>query len=246
MCSNRLLPGMLMVMVQVSAAGAIVANGNDSQQESLRDLARQNGGKAGVVANAQMPPADVALLTNSADVIVQGRVTRIEPRLNKDETIVFTFISLRPDVRFLKDTVGGRAPSRPGFTPEFTFFYAGGTVRSDGLEITWQSNQAPNPPLQVGEEVIAFLARREEPKGLQVQFGAYGLLRVQGGKVTSAREDPEERRRAPAPLSSTDVNEPVALGRPSSGNGVKTNCWRVRLTNSVLPSTTRTTKWSLG
>ena len=164
-------------------------HGNDSQQESLRDLARQHDGKAGVVANAQMPPADVALLTNSADVIVQGRVAGIEPRLNKDETIVFTFITLRPDVRFLKDTIGGRAPSRPGFSPEFTFFYAGGTVRSDGLEMTWQSDQAPNPPLHVGEEVLAFLVRSDEPRGLQVQFGAYGLMRVQGGKVTSARKE---------------------------------------------------------
>lgn len=85
--------------------------------------------------------------------------------------------------------VGGRAPSRPSFTPEFTFFDMGGTVRSDGLEMTWQSNHAANPPLQVGEEVIAFLVRRDEPSGLQVQFGAYGLMRVQGGKVASANKE---------------------------------------------------------
>lgn len=189
MLSNRLLPVMLTVMVQVGAAVVMVANDNDSQLQSLRDLARENNGKIVVVSDAMMPPADVALLTNSADVIVQGRVTRTEPRLNKDETIVFTYVTLRSDVRFLKDTVGGRAPSRPSFTPEFTFFDLGGTVRSDGLEMTWQSNHAPNPPLQVGEEVIAFLVRRDEPRGLQVQFGAYGLMRVRGGKVASANKE---------------------------------------------------------
>jgi hypothetical protein len=118
-----------------------------------------------------------------------------------DLCLVFSFITLRSDARFLKDAVGGRAPSRPAFTQEFTFFYAGGTVRSDGLEMTWQSNHSPSPPLQVGEEVLAFLVRSDEPRGLQVQFGAYGLLRVQGGKVTSARKEVSPN------LSSSDAAE---------------------------------------
>jgi hypothetical protein len=190
----------LTVMVQVGAIVVVVANAYDSQLRSLRDMARDNDGKAVVVADFTMPPPPVELLTNSADVIVQGRVTRIEPRLNEDESIVFTHITLRSDVRFLK---GDSVPNRPGFTPEFTFFYAGGTVRADGLEMTFNSNHAPDPPLQVGEEVLAFLVTSDEPRGLQVQFGAFGLLRVQGGKVASANKEFARYGN----LSSTDVAE---------------------------------------
>jgi hypothetical protein len=55
--------------------------------------------------------------------------------------------------------------------------------------MTFNSNLSANPALRVGDEVIAFLARSEEPLGLRVRNGPYGLLRVQGTRVSSANKE---------------------------------------------------------
>jgi hypothetical protein len=104
-----------------------------SDQHSLRHLARANGGRVSVTSDSQMPSADLELLASRADVVAQGRID------------------------------GRTVMRQPGAPPAITFRDEGGTLKADGLEITVQSNVSPDPPLEVGEEVLVFLMSGPTP-----------------------------------------------------------------------------------
>jgi len=185
----RLFIALIFATLGPSALWTLAAETGFGQALTLRELARMQGGKGSLMSDVQMPFATLDVLTEGADVIVQGRIVKVEPRLSKDEMVVWTFVTLRSDLQMLKGVGGGGTQSRPAFTPELTFFVSGGTVREGGLEMTYRSNIDPDPPLKVGDEVIAFLTKSDEPQGWRVQYGPYGLLRVQGRHVTAANKD---------------------------------------------------------
>jgi hypothetical protein len=167
--------------------------------DSLKELARANGGKAVSGLDVELPVGSLHVLATGAEVIVHGRIQTIESRLTKDERFVLTYFSLSPQHVF-KDTIGLSVSSnRPRNTEPLVFAQPGGTVRVDGLEITYRTNVAAEPPFQVGEEVIAFLNRSPEFEAFVPHYGPFGLLRVRNGSVVAANKDVEGRR----PLAST-------------------------------------------
>jgi hypothetical protein len=129
--------------------------------DSLKDQARANGGKIVAQSQTTMPIGSLATVASGAEVIVQGKILTVEPRLTKDERFVRSYCSILPH-RILKDTVGTGSAARPGNTEPLVFAEPGGTVRVDGLEISYRSNLASEPPLEAGEEIIAFLVRAPE------------------------------------------------------------------------------------
>ena len=158
------------------------------ERQSLRDIARTRGGKAKLLIHADMPFGSLPRVVEVADLIVRGRVVKAEPRLSKDEEYVLTYFTLAP-TEFLKGSRSTKALSRPGFVPPIVFVEPGGTVREDGLEMTCRNNMTSDPPLQVGEEVLAFLTEREERGTFRLQYAAFGLFRVNGDRVGYANKE---------------------------------------------------------
>ena len=66
------------------------------ERQSLKDLARRNGGKAALVLDADMPQPTLQSMCDGAQQIVQGRVTKTEPRLSKDEASIATYVTVAP------------------------------------------------------------------------------------------------------------------------------------------------------
>ena len=60
------------------------------QQESLRDVARRNGGRASAIVNGDWPFFSLQDLASKADVIVHARIESATGQLTKDETGVRT------------------------------------------------------------------------------------------------------------------------------------------------------------
>ena len=162
-----------------------------------------------------MPFAPLSRVTEVAEVIVRGQVTKTETRLSQDEESVSTYVTLTPK-EFFKGTGDAKASARPGFIQPIVFVAPGGTVKMEGLEMTERVRSSPDPPLQVGEEVIVFLRKRDEIGTFALPYGAYSVLRVQGDKVSSSRKRVTDTR----PLDSNKladvertVRELVAAGK---------------------------------
>jgi hypothetical protein len=170
--------------------------------DSLKDQARANGGKIVAQSQTTMPIGSLATVASGAEVIVQGKILTVEPRLTKDERFVRSYCSILPH-RILKDTVGTGSAARPGNTEPLVFAEPGGTVRVDGLEISYRSNLASEPPLEAGEEIIAFLVRAPEWGAFRLHYGPFGLLRLRGDRVVAANQDVERSR----PLASNSVSD---------------------------------------
>ena len=152
---------------------------------SLKEEARLLGGRVNETVTVDSALAPLPMLVAEADLIVRGRVVRTATSLNRTETAVRTLFTLTPQ-RVLKDNLKVATSKRPGATAPLTFFEPGGTVHVDGLEITQTYNNATQPPLQTGDEIIGFFVQDDEPDILRFHHGPYGLLRVHGRKVTAA------------------------------------------------------------
>ena len=61
--------------------------------------------------------------------------------------------------------------------------------------MTYQHSMAADPPIQVGEEIIAFLTDSDGSGTCALPFGAFGLFRVQGDKVADGNKEVARRRR---------------------------------------------------
>jgi hypothetical protein len=186
MAPNRLCAVAVIAVAMIQGLGEVgLAQG---EPQSLRDSARRNGGRANLRIHANMPFGSLPRVVEVADLIVRGRVLKAEPRLSKDEDYVLTYFTLAP-TEFLKGSRSAKALSRPGFVPPIVFVEPGGTVREDGLEMSTRHNMTSDPPLQVGEEVLAFLTEREERGTFRLQYAAFSLFRVDGDRVGYANKE---------------------------------------------------------
>jgi hypothetical protein len=156
-------------------------------QQSLKEAARVRGGKASRTMQTNMPLGSVSRVTEVADLIIRGKVVKTETQLTKNEDAVVTYAHLAP-IQVLKGVA--QATSRtPGPGPGIVFVVAGGTVKVDGLEMTYHADTAPDPLPQVGDEIIAFLVTNQEESGtFTLAYGGYGLLRVRGEAVGAANQ----------------------------------------------------------
>ena len=169
----------------VGSAGLHVAVAQE--RNSLKDAARANGGKVNRISMPNMPFAPLSRVTEVAELIVRVQVTRIETRLSEDEESISTYVTGTPKA-FLKGSGDAKTSSRPGFIQPVVLVAPGGTVKMEGLEMTQRVRSSPEPPLQVGEEVIVFLKKRDEAGTFSLPYGGYSVLRVQGDKVAPSSE----------------------------------------------------------
>ena len=186
MAPNRLCAVAVISLAMIQGLGGVALA--QYQRQSLRDIARRHGGKASTISFANMPFGSLHRVIEVAEIIVLGRVLKAEPRLSKDEDYVLTYFTLAP-TEFLKGSRSATALSRPGFVPPIVFVEPAGTVREDGLEMSSRSNMTSDPPLQVGEEVLAFLTEREERGTFRLQYAAFSLFRVYGDRVGYANKE---------------------------------------------------------
>jgi hypothetical protein len=172
------------------------------QKLTLKEIARVNGGRASTRINVNVPFASWETLADSAELIVRGQIASVQPRLTRDDDNILTYVSVAP-LEFLKG-VHRQALPKPGFASGIVFVHGGGKVVVDELELTVHHEMAPEPALQVGEQVIAFLTpMASEPGVFNLAHGTYGLVRVQGGKIANSNPRTAKTR----PIDSRDVSE---------------------------------------
>ena len=174
----------------ITAAVASPGHQQTASSDSLKELARARGGKVVMTSDAYLPGPSVKELASEATLIVQGTINSVMTRLSPDERLVFTDYTLTPR-RIFKDVTGTATMKAPGPGVPMMFAEPGGTVRVDGLEITLDTKPRPEPPLQLGEDVVVFLVRAPEWGAFRLHFGPYGLFRVRGEKVVGANKDLE-------------------------------------------------------
>jgi len=176
--------GLLVVLTLVPLAA-----GSSEQSGSLKDEARRQGGKVSDYLQVEMTAGPLSEVVGAADVILRARITNKESRLTQDERSVSTYFAFNPS-RIFKDKIG-IVPTRntPRMTTPLVFIEPGGVVHVDGLEIRMGTNEAVDPPLQVGEDVLLFLSWDKDANAFRLQNGPFGLLRIRGESVDEANKD---------------------------------------------------------
>lgn len=161
-----------------------------AQLESLRSIAQRTGGVAITHVNLDYPQWPLGRMAHSANLIVRGRIIDVTPRLNDDESLVFTDYTVQP-LEILKSPRAMVGASRPGPTPPVVFQQLGGTVKVDGLVLkTTTDIEDPDRPIKVGEEYFLFLNAAETAHSLRARPNIYesvtgplGICPVRNGKV---------------------------------------------------------------
>jgi hypothetical protein len=190
------LGAVLLVCLAIAAPAVL------GQKLTLKEIARVNGGKASTRISANVPFGSWERVADTAELIIRGQITSVQPRLTRDDDNILTYVSLAP-LEFLKG-IHKQALPKPGFASGIIFVHGGGKVVVDGLELTVHHEMAPEPALQVGEQVIAFLTpMTSEPGVFNLAYGTYGLVRVQGGKIANSNPRTAKTR----PIDSRDVSE---------------------------------------
>jgi hypothetical protein len=200
---NRILS--LVVAAMLTGVASTRAVRAFDQQPRLKDVAREHGGRASMIANVDMPFFPLQDLASKADLIVHARIESATGQLTTDEQWVRTAFAFQP-LLILKDTVHVNTAPVPGPTAPMVFTDSGGTVRTEGLTISTTVHPAIEPPLQVGDEVIAFLTWDPTEKVFQQPYGPAGLLFVRGDRVIAASKDYARLR----PLADDQVTAVIA------------------------------------
>jgi len=192
--------GLLVALTLVSLAAD-----SSEQSASLKDEARRQGGKVSDYLQVEMTAAPLPEVVGAADVILRARITNKESRLTQDERSVSTYFAFNPS-RIFKDKIG-IVPTRntPRMTTPLVFIEPGGVVHVDGLEIRMGTNEAVDPPLQVGEDALLFLSWDKDANAFRLQNGPYGLLRIRGESV----EQPNKEIRRQLRKSRIEIEEEI-------------------------------------
>ena len=112
---------------------------------------------------------DLTGLSRASDAIVQGKVTRAEPKLSKDGSRITTHYTVE-----VSDTLKGAAA-----TTTVELVQPGGIVGDMGQKVAGTAH------LKVGDEVVAFLERRG-PRAFMFTGMAQGCFRVERSTDGSA------------------------------------------------------------
>lgn len=179
---------------------SLPAGSSEQSGDSLKDAARRQGGAAYDYLEVEMPFASLSQVVSAADVILRARITSKDSRLTQDERFVRTYYAFNPS-RIFKDKIG-IVPTRnsPRMTTPLVFSEPGGVVHVDGLRITMGSNAAADPPLKVGEEVLAFLSWDKDANAFRLQNGPDGLLRIRDQLVDEANKESHRQLRGKSRL----------------------------------------------
>ena len=161
--------------------------------QNLRDLARQQGGRATTTYNAELPVIQVPELLADSDLVLRGYVAGVRPRLNLDESIVVTEYAVVP-LQIFKQ----RRPltlAKPDQAHPILVWVPGGELTEGGLQMSTKSNiQTDAEALKAGEDVILFLFYRPDMRVYVLTDGPFSAFRIQERVVTPLTEEVVKRR----------------------------------------------------
>jgi hypothetical protein len=170
--------------------------------QTLPEFARLHGGSATTVIDIDGPISRPGELMSLADLVIHGRITSVDVRLNADQSEVLTQYTVEPIQAFKQrttDTVGS-----PGMVAKVIVERSGGVLTTeDGLRLSTNVNIFPeSESFRVGEEVLFFLNYRPGTKMHTFTNGEFGAYRIKNGMASLMTMTASKRRRD-TPTTST-------------------------------------------
>jgi hypothetical protein len=168
-------------------------DGTAALGQTIVDTAVRNNGKARVVVEINSPVGTLDRLVFESSLIVRGVVRSAVARLSNDKRSVVTDYEITPRHLYKGAQTGF---NKPGEVQRIIVQRTGGTLVLDGLELSTEVNEWPTEAgFAVDDEVIVFLARREdEPGNYYVVRNEFGAFRVFDGKVAALTATASLRR----------------------------------------------------
>jgi hypothetical protein len=162
--------------------------------ESLKDIARRNGGVASSKIDGESPSMSIRDLAQQSDLIVRGRLERITTRLSDDESTVFRDFTVTSLV-VIKQRADLSQARRPAQLPALTLRQLGGRILVDGLTLTTTTNfEDRETPMEAGQEYILFLSSAPASRSTTMSTGSgvfqlmsahWGAFPIRNGKVSN-------------------------------------------------------------
>lgn len=150
--------------------------------QSLRDRAKQEGGRASSLWNIDYPYMSTPELVSQSDFVLQGRIIDAKSHLGSDESYVVTDYTIAP-LRFVRAKRSTSA-ARPGETTEIVVRRIGGQATEGNLHFGTKVDAYPeSESFKVGEEVLVFLQYDSNARLYTFTGGPLGAYRVQSGRV---------------------------------------------------------------
>jgi hypothetical protein len=185
------------------------------QRRSLKEMARENGGKALISSEVELPAAPLPQLVGETDFIVEATILSKRGVLSADETRVLTEYTILP-LKVLKDKVGVATRPTPGPGAELVVRQPGGQMVVDGLELEYLTNLFPLDGLQVGRTYVMFLYRDTREGGFAFVRGPFGVFLLDGKSVFPATKAAAQLRMELVPKKAEELYaEIVKLTRGS-------------------------------
>ena len=187
MQSLRTLSGVLLAVVLAAFTSAA-----QEPLDSLKDVARRNGGTTSSKIHGESPLMSLRELAQTADLIIRGRLTTMTTRLSDDESTVFRDFTVAP-ISVIKQPPELLHANRPGPLPALTLRQIGGTIVVDGLTLrmstNWEDRETPMAPNQ---EYFLFLSKALPSRSTTMSTGPgvyrlssahWGAFPIHNGKV---------------------------------------------------------------
>lgn len=160
--------------------------------DSLKDVARRNGGTTSSKIIGESPLMSLRELVQTADLIIRGRLTTMTTRLSDDESTVFRDFTLTP-IAILKQPPELLHANRPGAPQALTLRQIGGTIVVDGLTLGMSTNwEDRETPMEPGQDYFLFLSRAQPSRSTTMSTGPgvyrlssahWGAYPIRDGKV---------------------------------------------------------------
>ena len=172
----------------------LLALGATPVEQSLRQIAREQGGSASNSMDYFTPVTTVSQLSKDSDYIVHAKVVRANTVLTFEERLVATEYTILP-LGVLKHRTSLNSSSKPGYLPTTVVRRVGGTMIEGEYRYSTTNRAMPEADApRVGDEVIWFLQYNAEDKVFMFTGGAFGAFHVRDGEVQPLTREVASRR----------------------------------------------------
>ncbi len=155
-----------------------------SQAQTVPEIAAAHDPADGPLAltlSPSFPVADIDTLRQSADLIVEGMVTRARTHLSSNERSIQTTFTVAVS-HVIRDQRSALEAAADVHTVEVT--EVGGTLQINGRTII--ETDSSGHPLASGDTVVLFLKKvQPQDRSYGIHGGPYGAYQVRDGKVFS-------------------------------------------------------------
>jgi hypothetical protein len=180
--------------MKMCAYTLLLALGATPFDQSLRQIARDQGGTASNSIDYLTPLTTVSQLLKDADYVVHAKVVSTNTMLTFDERLVATEYTILP-LEVFKYRASLNSSSKPGPLPPTVVRRIGGTVIEGEYRYATSNSGVPEAEApQVGDVVIWFLQYSEEERVFTFAGGPFGAFRVRDGNVHALTRAVASRR----------------------------------------------------